>query len=143
MINMIINEYSYDDIKVGDVFEFKKVVTGKIVDEYAKLTGDFNPLHCDEEYAKNTEFKGTIVHGMLAASFFSTLLGMVCPGKRNLYLTQSLNFKKPIFPNSEIIIRGIIKDKIESVKIIVVTTQIIYAGAIAVSGEAKVKVRDE
>lgn len=143
MINMEINDYSYDEIKIGDIFEFKKFITRENVNAYAKLTGDFNPLHCDEEYAKNTKFGGTIAHGMFTASFFSTLLGMVCPGKRNIYLTQSLKFKKPVFPNSEITIRGVIKDKVESVKIIVIDTQIISQGSIAISGEAKVQVMGE
>lgn len=63
---------------------------------------DENPLHCDEEYAKKkTKFRRIIVHGLHTASLFSTLLGMVCPGKRALCLTQTLNYKDVIYPNLE------------------------------------------
>ena len=137
---MKINDYGYDEIKVGEVFEFKRVISEKDIDNFAKLTGDFNPMHTDEKYASGTIFKGRIVHGMLAASLFSALLGMVCPGKRNLYLSQSLNFRKPIKPGSEVVVKGSVVGKADSVKIITIKTEIICNGAVAVDGEAKVRV---
>jgi len=140
---MKINEYNYNEINIGNKFEFMRTLLVKDINNYAELTGDFNPLHCDSEYAKNTIFKNRIVHGMLAGSLFSTLVGMICPGKKNLYLSQNLNFKNPIYPNSELIIRGTIKDKIDSIKLIIITTEIIVNGIIVVDGEAKVKIRDD
>ncbi|VVB83550.1 MaoC like domain protein [uncultured archaeon] len=137
---MELNDYKYEEINVGDIFEFKRNITADNLNEYAKLTGDFNPLHCDEEYAKKTIFKGRIIHGMLAGSLFSTLVGMMCPGKRNLYLSQSLNFKRHIYPNSELTVKGVIKNKIDSMKIIVLGTEILVDGKIVINGEAKVKV---
>ena len=136
------NEYNYDEINTGDVFEFKRKISIEDISNYAELTGDFNPLHCDEEYAKGTQFKQRIIHGMLAGSLFSTLVGMICPGKKNLYLAQSLNFKVPIYPNSELTVRGTIKSKSDTIKLIVINTEIIVNGDIAINGEAKVKVRD-
>ena len=133
------NDYNYEEINVGDTFEFNKVLTVQDVDRYADLTGDHNPLHCDEEYALSTEFKNRVVHGMLAGSLFSTLVGMVCPGKKNLYLTQSLKFKSPIYPNSELTIRGKILKKIDGLKVIVITTEILVRGETVIEGEAKVK----
>jgi len=142
MDSIKINEYNYDEIHIGDTFEFKRNLSIEDVNNYAKLTRDFNPLHCDEEYAKNTQFKGRIIHGMLAGSLFSTLVGMVCPGKNNLYLAQSLNFKNPIYPNSELIVRGIVKSKIDAIKLIVINTEIIVNEIIVIEGEAKVRIRD-
>lgn len=142
MGNMKINEYNYDEIRVGDVFEFKRNLSIEDVDNYAKLTEDFNPLHCDEKYAKSTQFKSRIVHGMLVGSLFSTLVGMICPGKKNLYLAQSLNFKNPIYPNSELIVRGTVKSKSDTIKIIIINTEILVNGNVVINGEAKVKVRD-
>jgi len=139
---MKINEYNYDEIRVGDVFEFKRNLSIEDVDNYAKLTEDFNPLHCDEKYAKSTQFKSRIVHGMLVGSLFSTLVGMICPGKKNLYLAQSLNFKNPIYPNSELIVRGTVKSKSDTIKIIIINTEILVNGNVVINGEAKVKVRD-
>ena len=142
MGNMKINEYNYDEINVGDMFEFKRNLSIEDVENYAKLTEDFNPLHCDEKYAKSTQFKSRIVHGMLVGSLLSTLVGMICPGKKNLYLAQSLNFKNPIYPNSELIVRGTVKSKSDTIKIIIINTEILVNGNVVINGEAKVKVRD-
>ncbi len=137
---MKLKEYTYDEIDVGKVFEFERHVTKIDVKDFAELTGDFNPLHLDEDYAKTTQFSGKIVHGMLIGSFFSTLLGMVCPGKKNLYLSQSLNFKKPVSIDSVLIVRGTIKKKIESMNVIIIKTEILCKDKIVVDGEAMVKV---
>tara|TARA_Y100000310_G_C20480522_1_gene714449 strand:- start:14 stop:433 length:420 start_codon:yes stop_codon:yes gene_type:complete len=139
---MELNEYSYDEIDVGKVFEFKRKISTEDVDSFSKLTKDFNPLHNDHEYAKNTEFNDRIVHGMLAGSLFSTLLGMVCPGKKNLYLSQNLNFRKPIYLDSEVLVRGKIKNKIDSIRVLVIETQIMVGDSVIIEGEAKVKVMD-
>lgn len=137
------NDYSYDEIKVGQEFEFKRIITGEDINDFAKLTGDFNPLHCDEEYTKNTQFKRRIAQGMLAGSLFSTLVGMVCPGKRNLYLSQSLNFKKPLYPGSELLVKGEVKDKTDSIRMVRIKTEIICEGSVVITGEAKVKVVED
>jgi len=134
------NKIEYEEIKIGSKFGFKKMITQKDVLNFAELTGDYNPLHIDNDYARHTDFKGTIVHGMLAGSLFSTLVGMYCPGEKNLYLTQSLNFKKPLRPESEIIVEGEILDKIDSLKIVVIKTKIITGQEIIIEGEAKVKI---
>jgi len=137
---MELNNYNYEDTEVGKVFEFKRTITEKDVNDFATLTDDFNPLHTDEEYAKTTQFGGKIMHGMLAASLFSTLFGMECPGKKNLYLSQSLNFKKPIPPDSELTVRGTVKQKMDSFKMITIFTEIILNNEVMIDGEARVKI---
>src|SRR3989344_1087313 len=134
------NEYDYDKIDIGSIFGFTKILSIEDMDNYANLTGDYNPLHCDEEYALSNNFKTRVVHGMLAGSLFSTLVGMICPGKKNLYLTQNLKFKSPIYPGSELIVRGEIVSKIDSIKAIVINTQILADNKIVIEGEAKVKI---
>lgn len=136
---MELKDYNYDEIEITKTFEFKRILTQEDMENFSKLTGDFNPLHCDENYAKNTFFKKNIVHGMLAGSLFSTLVGMICPGKKNLYLSQTLNFKKPIYPNSELTVKGTIQQKIDSLKILVVKTEIIVNEEIVIDGQANVK----
>jgi acyl dehydratase len=69
------------DIKIGQKKSFEVVVTESMVDDFAKLSGDNNLLHMDENYAKSNNFKGRVCHGMLLASFFSRLAGMYIPGK--------------------------------------------------------------
>lgn len=135
------NSFKYEDIYIGQKAEFTAVVTDAMVNGFASLVGDYNPLHMDEEYASQTKFKGRIAHGMLVASFLSTLLGMYCPGKNNLYLSQNLNFRAPLKIGETIRVTGEIKQKADSVKVICVKTVIYNAkNNIILDGEAKVMV---
>tara|TARA_Y100000310_G_C20159597_1_gene568537 strand:+ start:159 stop:590 length:432 start_codon:yes stop_codon:yes gene_type:complete len=125
----------------GKKVKFEKTLTVQDIDSFAKLTGDKNPLHCDEEYAIKTKFKRRIPHGMLAGSFFSTLVGMYLPGKNCLYLSQNLLFHKPVPLNEPIIISGEIITKIDSLNILIIHTSIKdKLGNLIIDGEAKVKV---
>ncbi|BDD04780.1 MaoC family dehydratase [Aureibacter tunicatorum] len=83
--------------KVGDTYSYKFTFTQDQVNKFAEVTGDFNPLHLDAEYAANTPFKKPIVHGMLGASIFSNVLGTKFPGEGSVYLGQSLSFKRAMF----------------------------------------------
>ncbi len=139
---MELNDYSYEQIEIGKIFQFKKILTSQDIKEFSKITGDENPLHLDEEYAKTTPFKGRICHGMLTASLFSALFGMVCPGRKNLYLSQTINFKKPVRINSELTIRGIVEQKIDSLKIIFVKTEILSNNGVVVDGKAKIQLME-
>jgi 3-hydroxybutyryl-CoA dehydratase len=73
------------------------VITQDLVNQFAQLSGDFNPIHIDPEYAKSTFFGKPIAHGMLVSSFFSTLIAQEYPGPGSIYLKQELNFLKPCF----------------------------------------------
>ena len=85
-----------DQIKVGDIAEFAKTVTETDVYLYAGITGDFNPAHVNEAYAKNTFFKTRIAHGMLTAGFISAILANQLPGSGTIYLKQELSFLAPV-----------------------------------------------
>ena len=87
---------SYDEIQLGDAAEFTKTVTETDVYLYAGITGDLNPAHINEEYARGTFFKGRIAHGMLGAGFISAVLGTRLPGPGTIYLSQELKFKAPV-----------------------------------------------
>ena len=85
-----------DQIKVGDAAEFAKTVTETDIYLYAGITGDFNPAHVNETYAKNTFFKTRIAHGMLTAGFISAVLANQLPGPGTIYLKQGLSFLAPV-----------------------------------------------
>jgi len=87
---------SIDQIKVGDTAEFSKTVTETDIYLYAGITGDFNPAHVNEAYAKNTFFKTRIAHGMLTAGFISAVLANQLPGPGTIYLKQELSFLAPV-----------------------------------------------
>ncbi|PKN74577.1 MAG: enoyl-CoA hydratase [Deltaproteobacteria bacterium HGW-Deltaproteobacteria-10] len=85
-----------DQIKVGDAAEFAKTVSETDVYLYAGITGDFNPAHVNEAYAKNSFFKTRIAHGMLTAGFISAILANQLPGPGTIYIKQELRFLAPV-----------------------------------------------
>ncbi|HOQ42959.1 MAG TPA: MaoC family dehydratase, partial [Smithellaceae bacterium] len=80
----------------GDAAEFAKTVSETDIYLYAGITGDFNPAHVNENYAKNTFFKTRIAHGMLTAGFISAIIANQLPGPGTIYLKQELSFLAPV-----------------------------------------------
>lgn len=83
-------------IAVGQSAELEKLVTAEDVEAFARITGDFNPVHMDEEFARKTRFGGRIAHGMLSAALVSAALATRLPGPGAIYLGQTLRFTKPV-----------------------------------------------
>jgi len=88
--------FSVKEMEVGQSASMSKTVTEADIILFAGITGDFNPAHIDEEYAKQSMFKGRIAHGMLSAGFISATLAMKLPGPGTIYLGQSMKFKAPV-----------------------------------------------
>ncbi|MFB4168618.1 MaoC family dehydratase [Virgibacillus sp. JSM 102003] len=85
------------NFEIGQSAHFSRTVTETDFIMFAGLSGDYNPIHTDQEYAENTFFGGRISHGLLTASMLSRLLGMHLPGPGSIYVSQSLNFTKPVY----------------------------------------------
>ena len=135
-------EYSFNEIKIGLEHHFEISIDEKLEGDFAKISGDFNPLHMDEQYAKKTKFGKRVCHGMLLGSFFSRLVGMYLPGKNALYFSQNLNFVEPCFIGDIVIVKGKIINKSESTKMIKIETTIKNnTGKLLVEGIAQVLVR--
>ena len=113
-----IAQYSFDDIELGLMKTFRVIITESLTNEFAKITGDFSPIHMEEEYARTTIFKQRISHGMLVGSFFSRLVGMHLPGKNGVLLSYSIKHLLPCFLDQEIVVKGIVMDKSSSTRII-------------------------
>tara|TARA_B100001765_G_C19468322_1_gene322674 strand:- start:736 stop:1176 length:441 start_codon:yes stop_codon:yes gene_type:complete len=132
-------EAKLDNLQIGQKVEFTEVISESMVEEFAKLSGDYNPHHIDESYAKKTRFKKRICHGMLLASFFSKLTGMYLPGKGSLYLSQSLNFIAPAFIDDEVTVEGEIVKISHSTGIVTVKTKITKENTTQlITGSAKI-----
>jgi len=131
----------FEEITVGQTDEFKHKITEKDINVFCELTGDDNPLHMNSEYAAETNFKGRVVHGMLSASFISTMVGTRLPGKGSLWYEQHIKFLAPVRIGDEIRIWAKVIHKSKSQRIIVLNT-IIYnqLEKVVIEGEAKVKV---
>src|SRR6056297_4224189 len=85
-----------NEIEIGEEASFTKTVSEADVYNYAGVTGDFNPAHINESFAKKTMFGGRIAHGMLAAGLISTVLGTQLPGPGCIYVSQDLKFTAPV-----------------------------------------------
>ncbi len=129
------------NLSIGQRAEFTEVISESMIDEFAKLSGDYNPHHMNESYARKTRFKKRICHGMLLASLFSRLIGMHLPGKHSLYFSQSLNFLYPAFIDDKVTVEGEVVKISRSTGIITLKTRITKENNIElVTGEAKVVV---
>ncbi len=129
------------NLSIGQRAEFTEVISESMMEEFAKMSGDYNPHHMDESYARRTRFKKRICHGMLLASLFSRLIGMHLPGKHSLYFSQSLNFLYPAFIDDKVTVEGEIVKISRSTGIITLKTRITKENNIElVTGEAKVVV---
>ena len=127
--------------KVGDSAEITKTIEQADVDAFAGVTGDHNPVHVDEEFAKTTRFGKRIAHGMLTASLISAVLANKLPGEGSVYLGQTLQFVAPVFPGDEITARVIVKEIREDKPVMKLETVCLnQRGEIVIRGEATVLV---
>lgn len=133
-------ELAYADIKIGDTASFSKTITEGDVVNYAGLTGDFNPVHIDAEYAKESMFKERIAHGMLVAGLISAVLGTQLPGANSLYLGQDLKFKAPVKIGDTATATVTVTDKRDEKRIITLSTVVTNQdGVVVIDGSAVIK----
>lgn len=127
-------------IKVGDTAEFSKTITDQDVRVFADLTGDHNPVHLDEEFAKKSLFKRRIAHGMLTASLISTVLASQLPGEGTVYLSQSLQFIAPVYLDDRVTARvSVLKVREDKPIATLETICVNQRGETLVKGEAVVR----
>ena len=134
---------SWEKINIGDKELFEVEITQEMVSKFVEVTGDDNALHTDESFAQAKGFNNKVVHGMLLGSLFSKLVGKHFLGDDNLYLSQNASFRKPVFIGDRVIVSGIIKEKIESAKILRIETTITGSSGVAVTGEAQVQLNNK
>jgi 3-hydroxybutyryl-CoA dehydratase len=96
-------------------------ISKELVESFALITGDLNPIHLDENYAKGTKFGRTIAHGMLLSSFFSKIIAMDFPGEGSIYLSQTLKFLKPCYVGDSIKIHVSLLNKVQKNKSFIYT----------------------
>ena len=89
--------FTIKEITIGMTASYSQTISDADVKAFAGISGDYNPVHLSEEYAKNSRFKTRIAHGLLTASFFSAIFGTKLPGEGCVYAGQNLQFKKPVY----------------------------------------------
>lgn len=130
----------YERIRLEDVHSFDARITRAMGEAFASLTGDRNPLHVDPGFGESSQFGRSVVHGMLVASLFSRLVGMHCPGRSSLYVSQSIQFRQPVFYDDDLEVRGTVTGKSDGLRLVTMKTEVFRDGQVVVDGVAKVKV---
>lgn len=114
------NDFSYDEIPVGQEAEFSRVVTDEMMNWFRMLSGDENPLHKDVQFAREHKFGGVVAFGMLGASMYSTLAGIYLPGKFCLLQCVHADFLSPVFIGDTLTVNGKLVEKNDSVRQLVI-----------------------
>ena len=128
-----------DQFTADQTFEKKVIVTDEMVKGFAQATGDNNPIHLDEAYAKETLFKTRIAHGMLLAGILSGIFGMEFPGIGTIYLSQSLKFTRPVLIGDTITLHlKVLEVIIEKKRLCLETVCTNQRGETVLTGEAMV-----
>ncbi|MGE0078326.1 MAG: MaoC family dehydratase [Bacteroidales bacterium] len=127
-------------IKQGDIYTHSVRFKQDDVVKFAEVTGDFNPIHLDAEYAANTIFKKPIVHGFLSGAVFSKVFGTLFPGEGTIYLSQEMKFLAPVFVEENYEARfEVIEVNLEKHIGIINCSLVNSSGAACISGVAKLK----
>lgn len=127
--------------RIGDKASVRVTVTDKMIRDFAELSGDRNPIHLDEEFAKGTRFGRRIAHGMITGALISRALATELPGPGAVYLTQSLKFTAPVFVDEEITIQLTVTKVREDKGFLTIETNALKAdGKPTATGEALVMV---
>ena len=131
--------YTYDEIKIGQKACYSKSVTEKDIQLFAVISGDFNPVHLDDNYASKTIFKERIAHGMLTGAFISAALALKLPGPGTIYLGQSLRFMIPVKIGDQITVNLEVTNKRDKLNLVTLScTAINQHRKIVIKGTAEV-----
>ena len=134
---------NFDQVAVGDSDALVKAITEADIRRFVEMTGDDNPLHVDAQYASATPFKDVVVHGMLGASFISTVIGTKLPGPGALWVSQAMEFHLPVRLGDTITVTCTVLGKHVRDRILDLDTRIVNQhGQVVLSGHGKVKVLD-
>ncbi len=135
--------YYLEDIFTGQEAELISLVKDKDIETFAKVTGDLNPIHINDEFAKNSIFKKKIAHGFLSASYISAVIGTKLPGPGCIYVRQSLRFLAPVFPGDKIITKVKVKSILIPKKRITLETFCSKNDKKVLDGEAEILVNSK
>ena len=134
----------FSELKVGMKGSYTKRITQEDVDSFIKICNDVNPIHVNEEFAKNAKLPGKIAHGILVSSLISTVVGTKCPGPGSVWLDQSLKFLLPVKINDTITATSEILVKIpERQQVIVRTTCVNQNNEVVIEGSGLHKILEK
>ncbi len=130
--------FYFDELTVGQAVETSRVVGAADIEAFAEVSGDNNPVHLDDAYAKTTTFGERIAHGMLSAAYISAILGTRLPGPGAIYLSQSLRFRRPVKIGDLVVARATVTALDEAKGRVTLETVCEVGGKTVMDGEAVV-----
>lgn len=125
-------------IKVGDYAEITKLMSNDMVNIFAKISEDFNPVHLDSDYAEKSRYKRKIIHGLMATSLFSGLFGAKLPGEGCVYKSQNIRFKRPVYVGDTVTARVEVTSVNLPKKVITFRTRCLVKGKVMIDGESEI-----
>lgn len=129
-------------MKVGETYTEEITITAAHVEKFAEFSGDYNPVHFDDEAARAQGFKGRIAHGMVGASFFSRIFANTFPGAGTIYLSQTIKFHSPVYLNEVLTYKLEVIAQKEGKPIFTVKTEALGPDQqLRISGEAMIRAR--
>ena len=134
-----LNGYGFEELSVGMSAVYSRTITDTDLRNFAGVSGDTNPMHLNEEYAKTTAFNGCILHGLLTASLLSTVIGTKLPGPGCLYVNQTLNFKAPVYVGDTVYAKATVTELMPERRRARLATVCEVDGRIVLDGEAIVQ----
>ncbi len=130
-----------DEIEPGHFATMEREVTQEVINLFAEVSGDYNPVHVDPEFAATSQFKGVIAHGILSAAYISTVLGTQLPGPGSIYMGQTLKFRAPVRPGDKVVTICTVKEVIREKKRVHLITICKVGETIVLEGEATMLVQ--
>lgn len=130
----------FEDLSLDQGAEIARTVTAADIEAFAEVSGDTNPLHLDEDYARETPFGRRIAHGMLTGAYISAVLGTRLPGPGAVYLSQSLRFRRPVGIGDEVVAQVVVRELDERRGHVTLATSCKVGGKVVADGEAVVVV---
>ncbi len=128
----------FTDLRIGQQESYTRTVTDDDIQHFAGVSGDDNPVHLDEAYAAASMFKGRIVHGLLSASYISTVIGTRLPGPGAIYMGQSLRFNAPVRVGDTVTATVVVKEIDRARRRLTLETVCTVDEAVVIEGEALV-----
>lgn len=125
-----------DDLHIGQMAERRHVVTDEDIHAFARLTGDYSPLHVDDAFARRSRFGRRLAHGLLTSSFITGIIGMDLPARNGIYMSQNLRFRRPVFIGDEVLVRATLTDLDYEKSRIKLATHCLVKDDVVVEGEA-------
>ena len=108
-MSLAFGQLPIEEIQIGMKVSYSQTITDADVKMFSGISGDKNPIHMSDEYAKKSRFKKRIAHGLMSASYFSALFGTKLPGEGAIYVSQSLQFKRAIYLGDTVAATVIVK----------------------------------